>query len=484
MAMTDNARVPVPEVPSLSALPLAPFEEYMWLDDRPAYPMNFFLRLRFAGGLAPELFDNACRQAVARHPLLAARLTRRKRRWYWSTDDLRSPAFSWDSASPDDALSAATPIDLKEESGLRIVGQQAGEAAAVTFQFHHAACDGLGAFQYLGDVLTAYSHALGETKRTLGDRPLDLPLLQQRGTFGLTRGRLIRMLPRQLLGVIGARQFFMRQPLMLAGADPNAAADGCSAPGRPPAWPASLTRRLTARETRDLRAAARNQQVTVNDVLARDWFLALGEHQRAVGEDKSNAWLRTCIPISLRGQRDSRMPAANLVSMVFLDRRPPQLADPATLLRSIRKEMDTIRRNRLEFTFVFSLGLGRRVFRRLHWLMPGEKCTASSVLTNLGDLFGRLRLPRDSQQRLTFARATLEGIDVLAPLRPGTRLALAVFRYAGRQSTTLHYDPRHFSAPQAAALLDTYRNQVRASAATAADSPSARAGTNPAGGHQ
>ena len=82
MAKTDNASVPAPGPPSLPALPLVPFEEYMLLDDRPAYPMNFFLRLRFAGCLVPERFDDACRQAVARHPLLAARITRRKRRWY------------------------------------------------------------------------------------------------------------------------------------------------------------------------------------------------------------------------------------------------------------------------------------------------------------------------------------------------------------------------------------------------------------------
>jgi hypothetical protein len=469
--MTPFEHVAVP------ALPLVPFEEYMLLDDRPAYPMNFFLRLRFDGLLDRQLFCEACCAAVARHPLLSARIVREKRCWHWTTDRPHAPTITWSPWMAPSLRNAEPPIDLAKEPGLRISGQQSEDQTTVTFRFHHATCDGLAAFQVLGDTLTAYSYGLGETKRHLTEQPIDWNLLQERGKFGLTVPRLLRMFPRQLLGLFGACQFFVRRPVQLAGLHPKQSSSDRSEDGAT-AWPASLSCQFTPQETLDLRSAARNQQVTVNDLLIRDWFLTLGALQHSRRTDEASFWLRTSVPISLRGLRDRRMPAANVVSMVFLDRRPSQLDDPAELLRSIRQEMNLIQRNRLEFTFVFSLGLGRRILGRLNWLMPGEKCTASSVLTNLGGLFGRLRVPRDAQRRLTFGQATLTSVDVLAPLRPGTRLALGVFRYAGRQSATLHYDLRSFTQPEAQELLEAYRRRVCRSASSAVHLASSSPATN------
>ena len=65
-------------------LALAPFEEYMLADDRPAYPMTFFLRLRLAGRFGLETFPQALRTAVSRHPLLSAlvrQVGRRRPEW-------------------------------------------------------------------------------------------------------------------------------------------------------------------------------------------------------------------------------------------------------------------------------------------------------------------------------------------------------------------------------------------------------------------
>ena len=105
--------------------------------------------------------------------------------------------------------------------------------------------------------------------------------------------------------------------------------------------------RLEAEELQRLSAAAADSQVTVNDWLLRDFFVAVDDfrarHQAAAARD----WIRFSVPMNLRQAADSRLPAANVVSMIFLDRTPAQIADPAGLLRSIHEEMDLIRRRQL-----------------------------------------------------------------------------------------------------------------------------------------
>lgn len=56
----------------LFPLPLVPFESYMLADDRPAYPMNCFARIRFHGRLDRAALSSAMSVAVSRHPPLSA----------------------------------------------------------------------------------------------------------------------------------------------------------------------------------------------------------------------------------------------------------------------------------------------------------------------------------------------------------------------------------------------------------------------------
>ena len=48
------------------SLPLTAFEEYMLRDDRPAHPMDFFIRLRFTGRLDRSAVAAAWHRALMR----------------------------------------------------------------------------------------------------------------------------------------------------------------------------------------------------------------------------------------------------------------------------------------------------------------------------------------------------------------------------------------------------------------------------------
>ena len=156
------------------------------------------------------------------------------------------------------------------------------------------------------------------------------------------------------------------------------------------------------------------------------------------------------------------MPAADVVSSVFLDRRGPDFADADRLLQSIHEEMDLIKRLQLGFTFIFSTAICRRLPGGLEKRVRADKCTISCIFTNLGNPLAHVPLPRRNRC-IVAGNVTLEDIDSVAPVRPYSCVTVAVGLYAHKLSITLHYDPRPLSQEQAADLLDAYVRRIYAS---------------------
>jgi hypothetical protein len=231
----------------------------------------------------------------------------------------------------------------------------------------------------------------------------------------------------------------------------------------PAVYPATLSRALTTAETEALRRSAKASAVPLNDLLARDLFLALEDWRRQHAPGRSRDWLRLTVPINLRRPADFDLPAANVVSMVFLDRRSAATADRERLLRGITAEMGEIKRFGLGLTFVLSLWAVRRLPGGLSRMAAKAQCAATTLLSNLGPLWADCPLPRQDG-RIVLGGAVLESIDAVGPLRPYTYTAFSVFTYAGRFCTTLHYDPRAMSPAGAADLLEAYARRLRQSA--------------------
>jgi len=457
-------------------LPLVPFEQYMLADDRPAYPMNFFVRLRFAGRFDRPVLDAAMSATLARHPLLTAVARRSRRGWIWEAADCL-PAVQWLTCSPGESLPALKPLDVRVEPGFRVTACEGQGRTDLILQAHHACCDGLATFAFAEDLLVSYAAACGAAPgMTL--RPFEPQLLRQRGRFGLTTGQFLSVLPKQLVGLLGARQFLMRRPEPLAPVETQDVASlQVDDSLLPSGYPASWTRQLDESQTAGLLTAARTLDVTLNDLLLHGLFLCLAKWRQRHAPDRSGAWLRICVPVSLRTAALDRLPAANAASMVFLDRRPCDMNDPGRLLASIHKEMQLIKRMQLGLTFVLCLGLRRWLpgfvpAERYDTLTnPGgvrrkrhkDRCFSTAILTNLGTLFGRCPLA-DDRGRVRAGDVVLEDMDLLPPLRPLTSAAFTAWSYARRLNFTLHYDPRVLEAGHAAELLDDMIGSVQRSA--------------------
>lgn len=436
--------------------PLSCFEEYMLLDDRPSHPMAGVFRLRFSGHLDRGAFEAALTNAVQRHPLLRAtvdRTSRRRPRWIDHPD--WRPEVRWQAETNRFGFPAATYIDLTHEPGTRVWVVDRDNGHDVMLQAHHCCADALGMSKVFEDLLIGYAINQGGSENNVSLPSLAPDRLIQRGAPGLTAWKLLRMAHKQAIGLLGAREFAMHSPVPLAG--PISPIDEAAPP---PTFPNPLAYDLSPSETKGLITAAKSQRVTVNDLLARDLFLAVGSWRQNGGIGSDQDWLRFSIPMNLRRAADERMPMANSVSMVFLDRQPCSLTDPGDLLKSIHEQMGLIRRLQLQYTFILSLGVSRLIPGGLARSTAADKCQSTSCLSNLGPVLTGTPLPR-RDGRIVSGNVVLESVDYVIPLRPHLHTAFCVYTYAGRLRILMHFDPRVIAAEQSEALLEMYIQQVR-----------------------
>lgn len=445
----------------LSPLPFTPFEELMLYQDSRAYPCNCFIRLKLRGRPHKEALEEAFQTALQRHPLLTARVEFRRRSPWWIWDECPSPTSEWHECEHDAELDSATThrrLDLETGPGIRLVVVSGRSVSHLDIHFHHACCDGLGIFQFIHDLLVLYDRqcnpAAGGTRLPV----VDPDLLRNRGKFGLTKGKLLRMLPKQAVGLLGVRQFLMREPVAIIPHERFPA----TAP-EPTPYPAVVSWQSCPKTAKCIRQAATNSGTTTNDLLARDLFLALSDFRGERDVEAEQHWLRMMVPVNLRTATDRAMPAANVVSSVFLDRRLADFRDANQLLNGIHEEMELIKRNQLGFTFVFSLSAFRRFPGGLRRSARGQRCESSVVFTNLGKLLGRAPLARDDG-RLICGDIVLDHIEILAPLAPYTCVAFAAGWYADRLTITLHYDPRILTTADSQQLLSAYVARIQQTA--------------------
>lgn len=433
-------------------------EELFFVEDCPAYPCCCFVRAEFSGQFDRAALEAAIRVALRQHPLLTARLARQGRRLIWVPVDNPQPVIEWLSKRSGDWLPPATRIELTEDAGIRFRVLLGPEASTLILQFHHAACDGAGIFQFLHDLLIAYAsvpaaHSPEEPEMT----KLDAKSLVRRGTFGLTTAERLRMVPLQIMNLWEARKFVYRlpAPLIPSQAEPN------DSPV-PSSYPAAISTRLTSEETAALRRTAKQLAVTINDLLLRDTFLACDEWRKSRGGHRRGDWLRMAVPIDLRKAHDHLGSAANVVSILFLDRGDADFDDHATLLKGIQHEIDREKRRQMGFTLPLATALCRHLPGGVKKHAWANKGLATTFLSNLGVIFEHSPL-KSSSGLLVAGEMTLEGLELLPPLRPYLTAGFAVGTYAHRLWIALPYDPRFSTQAQAQDLMAIFRRCVRTS---------------------
>jgi hypothetical protein len=436
---------------------LAPIELFMETEDRPEHPMTFVIELRLSGSIDRDAFTTSLSAALHRHPFLSALVKRRKKNQLcWVAAKELTPRVDWsDDDRPLELPPEGEAIDLDSEIGLRIwVRRHAGEAK-ITLQFHHACCDGVGAYRFIGDLLAIYGDlttADGAERPTLA--PLDVTRLRtrSRGVLDVAlsgqKFRLARLSVREGLEIVTARATELAPAQKESGR-------------RLSPFPSvqSVTFERSAHD--QLRDAAMQHGAMLNDLLLAELFLAARDwNVRKTGAQGRK--YRIMMPTDLRTTDDYETPAVNKVAYTFLNRTPRELERPEELLQSLRRETIEIKNERRGVRFADMLAGGFAVKGLMPLMLSFPFCMATAILSNVGDPSRRFtaRFPRN-KGRIVCGNLILEEIIGAPPLRRKTRATISAFAYNRRLTLSARCDPFTFTPADTQEFLDLYAARLQ-----------------------
>jgi hypothetical protein len=430
--------------------------DLLWLaQDLPGYPSTFVIQLELSGRFDRPSWESAIDEALGRHPLLRAFVRPAKRGLpCWVAAPTGLPPIEWSVEGAPITCPSGEAIDLAHETGLRIWIRLNVDRARVLFQFHHACCDGTGAYRFIGDVLACYGARTAGIDRSPVLSPVQLHMLRSRSE------RILDPVPIGLrAGFALAWKILLRRPAPLA-------APRATKPKRTTGeFPGFLSRSLDRETTESLRAAAIERGATLNDLLLRDMFLAMHTWNRRQGSTSRNR-LRIMMPTDMRTADDCEMPATNLTSYTFLSRDVRSWGSPAELLSGIQAETALIKRCRLGTKFMSSVSWAARRAKLLPFLAARNICLASVVLSNAGDPSRRFTAKFSRQSgRIVAGSLVLETIAGVPPLRAKTRATFSISQYNRRLTVSLRCDPGCFTMADTDALLNIYAEHLLESAA-------------------
>ena len=444
---------PEEDAASLFPLPLVPFEQYMLTDDRRRYPMTFPVRAELDNVPDREVLEAAFRDAMERHPLLTCRVARRRFRCCWVPSDDGPPPLRWIEAEEPE-LPLGRYLDIRRESPVEGCVAVRPDRAVLGFLFHHAATDGIGALQFVGDLLAAYARRLPGEHRLPNSLPIEAATLKHRGQFDLQMPYEVTAWEMLRSSLYETWKVLIRRPRRLSAGTLVGLGSGNE-------LRTMLIEQLDADAFDRYCRRAQQLGVTTNDLALRDMFLTVN-CWNSTHSGNRRGWLRINMPTSLRGKRDLRMPAANVLGYALLTRHDRECGSPDRLLHAIAHDTKAIQTWSLGAMFVdalrttarvpFGMFLGTRLMQR----------PATIVLSNLGNPTRRFRarFPQ-SEGRIQAGDVRLISIVGTPPIRPGTRMALAIMCYGGRLEIGVHSDPRYFSPDDARTFVRGFVDRMK-----------------------
>ncbi|MCD0463114.1 hypothetical protein [Roseiconus lacunae] len=426
-----------------------PIDWFFLTDDRPRYTMSFFLDLDFSGQLDRSLFEAAVDEAVQRHPLLFCRVGVEKNdRLCWVlAPELRSPVDWADDSVPIDMGDGY--LDLRETTGLRIWVRQSAAGARVSMQFHHAACDGTGAYRFVGDLLGCYMRRLPSCQ---GDVELS--------NFDAASLKVRRSKMRSILMHESALKKFR-----LAASEAFNHIGTRVAPLKPPAkrpetfsLPAMQKQTFSAAQLASLRKAATSQGGTLNDLFLSKMFVAA---RRWNGSFSGSRKIRLLVPADMRDGDDFEIPACNMTACTFITRSLGEIEDEKRLMELIVKDTLALKNGQPQKDFVNSITTAMEG-GLLPWILKASRCLATGVFSNAGDPSRRFtgRLPK-RRGKVSCDDFTLEAITGVPPLREQTRSTLSSSIYGRQLTFSLRCDPYLFGPDDTKDLLELFCDQLR-----------------------
>lgn len=441
-----------PRTKRLFPLYFSPIESFFVADSRPDYPMAFIVQLIFSGQVNRPAFESALAAALKRHPLLIAHRQLAKRGLpCWVSANGALPIVDWGREGEPIQFQRSEWIDLASEVGVRIWVRQGSGRTVITLQFHHSCCDGIGGYRFIGDLLALYGRQTSSDPSRYEVLSLDPDLLRTRKmrmTELAYRGQAWRLTKRCWAECY---KIFRRKVSPLAPPSPSDA-DRDRSP-----YPGIFVSTFDRETYSQLIDAATKLEMGINDLLIAALFQTLHDWNVQYKSRSNTRWLRIMMPTDLRAAEDYGMPAANIVSYTFLTRGMHECQDAAGMGPGIYRETELIKNERRGLAFGDTLSGALRYRWMLPWMLSGNRCLATAVLSNAGDPTKRFtaKLPRD-QGRIVAGDLILEDIVGVPPLRIKTHVTISIMTYLRKLSICVRCCPKQFSAGDTRRLSEMY----------------------------
>ena len=430
--------------------PLTPFEQLLLRDQRPGFPMCFFLLCAVEGPLDLHRLRGALERAAGRHPLLCSRVRDAWWRASWQSPDVLPvleafPLGSPPPGSPPPGVCHGPwrSIDIRRTSGVRMVAiERKRDAWEVVLMIQHAACDGLSGLEFFGDVWSEYHGSEPAPFRT--------PTRDVRRRSGSTAaGASPSAAPPSTppskraptdtgptvsdLGGETAR-FAGNVPTMLARGPALPLSPSSASLGAGPSLP-FVTVSFTVEETSLIKQRAAADGASLNDVAVAAVMRVVVAWNEDAGHPARQ--IRITMPASLKAP-GTRAPVCNDMGYAFLDRTAKQCRAPVDLVRSLAIASRWIQEHRAAGTFLDTLAIIDR-FPPAFWLLTRLPVPLSTaVVSFVGNVGVRLRanVPRDGGCDLP-GGLRISAVNGVPPIRPGTRLGVGLVIYDGRLHVTV-----------------------------------------------
>lgn len=459
----------------VNQLKLTPFEWTM-SNEFLGSVIEFAVRLCSTGTVDVERFNTAIVNALKQQPLLQANATigATHSSSYWRPASNLTPVIKWINGIPADGRAATDdfqPIDLKNEIGFRFYGWQfsvdAQPQVEMRFVFQHACCDGKGAIHFIEDVLCQYK-LLTEGKCDAmpsfdSDRVLfrDQHILRSYNIADrIWRTLVVR--PKRVANML------LTRPLSL---NTRSATNSQALAVVPHQCSATLDQATTEK----LGVYAQSTGATTNLVLARELFHVLSGHIESYAAkdatSRGSNLLRILVPYSLRNETHQSMPAANCVSMAYLETAQDSLiqdgAENSLLLADLVKQFAFIQKWQLQYSWIEAIRThGRlwpliRLFKRRRKKKSGRRGrqVATAVLSNLGRVFSAGCL-LNGKGKIKIDSLEIETAHLILPCTVKLSTNFAVNFYGNRLTLDVSYLPSMIARETAQELLDSWQSRI------------------------
>jgi hypothetical protein len=423
--------------------------------------MTFSCHLFFRGTIQRLAFEAALVEALARHPLLQAIIRPAKaNKPCWVSAGEQTPPVHWGRSGEGFEFETAENIDLTHQVGLRMWVRTGSGKSEILLQFHHACCDGTGAYRFIGDLLAEYG------LRTAGE--LDAPVVE------VCDPRLLKERRGKMAGeaAYGTRLGVIKQGLGHAVEVFSRRITPLAVPRRIhsepdypndfqiPAYPGIESYIFDRLQYKALREAASCAGAMFNDLLLSEMFITMRQWNQRHGKNGRH-WLRIMMPTDLREKEDILMPAANMTAYSFITRSTKQCYDPQALLRGVRDETLRIKREKSGKRFIDAVMASHSIPGLLEFLLRRNRCLATVVLSNVGDPSRRFlaRFPREGG-KVRCGNLRLEHVAGVPPLRQLCRATVSVVTYGRELAVHVRCDPHHLTREDAREFLKLFVSRL------------------------